>query len=201
MIAAVYRQSGYPSDDPLVTPDVVLDAVNEALGLIGTEADWPWLRASTTITTAAGDGLYALPSDYARTVYLVDPDGEPIARLDERQLEEDYTDDQGSPEAWAIVGGEVALRPVPDAVLAFSHHYVRTEKVLVEDSDEPYLPVQFHPGAVVLAVSFAHEAGMNEKRADRARDRYEKLWRPRMQDDRRRARGPLRQRIRAGSAF
>lgn len=201
MVNAVYRRSGYPTDDPLVTPEVVLDAVNEALRLIAAERDWPWLQASTTFSTTAGDATYALPSSYMRTRRIVDPDTEPLERYDARQLEELYGEDGGEPVAFAIDGEEIILRPIPNGARTYTHYYVRTERTLTADTEDPYLPSQFHDAAVALAESLVHDVGRDPKRAEAARDRYEKLWRPRMLDDARRARGTLRPRIRPGSAF
>lgn len=202
---AVARRAGYPVDDPLVTADAVKDCVNEALGLIAADADWPWLRASTSFSTTVGDATYAVPSGWVRTDRIVDSGGEPLVRADARQLEDEYGTQRGTPAFWATdVESDaevIVLRPIPSTVATFTHVFTRTEKVLSSDTEAPYLPAQFHQGVVALAESLVHEVGRDPKRAESARERYEKLWRPRMQDDRRRSRGPLRVRIRDGSAL
>lgn len=203
MVNALRRRTGYPVDDPLVTGEALFDALNEALGAIAAETDWPWLRVSTTFSTTAGDRTYATPTSWVRTDRILDPDGDPLERADARQLEDDYGTDRGTPRFWSTsVESEtevILLVPTPDAARTYTHHYVRAEKVLTSDSESPYLPAQFHRAAVALAEAFAHEIGRDAKRAEAARDRYEKVWRPRMLDDRRRSRGPVRPRIREGS--
>ena len=201
MVERVYLRSGYPKDDPLVTPEAVLSAVNEALGAIAAERDWPYLQTSTTFASVVGTATYALPASYNRTRRLLNANGDPLERADARQLEETFGLDRGQPGYFAVDNELLVLRPIPDAVVTYTHFYVRVEKVMTADTETPYLPAQFHDGAVALAESIAFEIGRDEKRAEKAKDRYEKLWRPRMIDDARRTRGPLRPRIRSGSAF
>jgi len=205
MADAVYRRTGYPVDDALVTGDVVYQSINEALAFIAAETDWPWLRAQEPLTTVVGTATYAVPSDWIRTDRIVDDDGDPLERVDARQLEDEWGDQRGRPVAWATdvdaSGNEViVLRPIPDAARTFKHFYVRREKVLSSDTEAPYLPSQFHDAVVALAEALVLEVGRDDERAARARARYEQ-WRSRMLDDRRRSRGPMRIRIREGSAF
>lgn len=202
LVSAVYNLSGYSTDDGLVTPAVVGGAVNEALAEIAAERDWPWLRASATITTVVGTTSYAVPTDWTRTDRIVDATtGEPLERWDAEQLEQMWADDSGLVQAFAVDLEQVVLRPVPDRVRAYTHFYVRVEKTLASDNETPYLPAQFSYAAVALAESRAHEAGRNLDRMQAARDRYNKVWRVRMMDDATRARGPLRISIRPGAAL
>lgn len=201
MVDAVYRNTGYTVTDPIVTPAVVMGALSDALALIAAEADWPWLSTSTTFASVIGDPTYSLPTDYARTIRIIDPDGRPLERAEARQLEDEYEDLTGEPLYWTIDQEQVTLRPTPNAVRTYTHVYVRAEKVLYSDNDVPYLPAQWHFAAIQLAEARVHEIGRNPDRAADAERRYEQRWRSRMLDDRRRTRGPMRVRIRPGSQF
>jgi hypothetical protein len=198
---SVYRRTGYTSDDPLVTPTLVVEALNEAAALIWAEADWPWASTSTTFNTAAGTATYAVPSDWNRTERIVDPDGYPLERADARQLEDEWGDERGVPRFFAVDNEKIVLRPIPDAVRTYTHEYVRTEKVLAADTEAFILPAQWHLAVVTLAEARVHEAGRNPERAAEAATRYEREWRARMVDERLRFRGGLRPRIRDGSVF
>lgn len=200
MVAAVYRRTGYAQDDGLVTPDRVLEGINEGLQNIASERDWPWLMTSATFSSVAGTATYAPPADWAKTVRLIDAFGEPLERWDAAQLEDLFGLDQGEPARFAVNDEVLVLRPIPSAVRVYTHEYVRFEKTLVADTETPYLPARFHAAAVVLGEAAAHETGRNTDRAEAAMKRYEQ-WRSRMLDDSRRTRGPQRARVRDGSAF
>lgn len=198
---AVYALSGYPTDDGLVTPTVVVGAINNALALIAGEADWPWMRTSTTFASVAGTAAYAVPIGWVRTTKITDPDGYPLIEGNARELEDDFGLDVGTPRYWTVDLEQIELRPIPDAVLTYTHHYVRTEKELAADTETPYLPATWHRAVVQLALVDVHEAGRNPERAEAALKRYEREWRSRMLDDRRRMRGAVRPRVRDGSAL
>jgi hypothetical protein len=127
--------------------------------------------------------------------------GEGLERYDAAQLEQMYGLTEGTPFAFAIDLDLVVLRPIPNSVVTYTHFYVRVEKTLTSDLESFYLPAQYHGAVLALAEAHVHETGRNMERAEAARERYNKVWRTRMLDDSTRARGPLRVRIRPGSAF
>lgn len=201
LVAAVYDSTGYRPDDGLVTPDVVLRGVNRALRAVAAERDWPWLQASTSLAVVAATVTYALPADYVRTRRLVNDDGVPLERADARQLEDEFGEETGDPSWFAVDGELLVLRPIATRALTYAHFYVRREKVLVGDGETPYLPTEWQDAVVQLAEAYAHRAGRAPDRADEAQKGYDTFWRSRMLDDVRRTRGPLRARVRAGSAL
>lgn len=201
---AVYRGTGYPTDDQLVTETVIDEAVNSALQLIADEADWPWLHAKATLNTVANTATYALTtvaSDLLFVERLTDPNGYPITEREPFELEETYANTPGTPEFFAVSEDNIFFRPIPNAVLAYSLYYVRAEKTLTADTDTPYLPSRYHDAVVAFASGFVHEIGERPERAAASMNRYEKVWRPRMSRAVERTSTPRQMRIRPGSLF
>jgi hypothetical protein len=136
-------------------PVAVNHFVAEALDAISAERDWPWLEQARVFTTAAGQDSYPVPSDWARTVSLRVGGREPLYRA--ASVDDlDYDDPElsaGEPDAFAVFGGQLVLRPVPDRIEVVTHRYQRRERELALDTDEPLLPATFHHAIAELAAA------------------------------------------------
>jgi len=199
-IDEVYERAGVDRNDPLITDTAVTKAVNNALRHYQFEVDWPWLQATTTFVTTTAD-TYAVPDDWRKTRVIKDANGTELRRFDMRQLEDRWTGvETGSPQEFAIDADLIVLRPRPSAGLTLTHRYVRKEKMLLQSDDSPYLPDE----SSILVAEYASSILLRKTRrysdATVAMQMYEAEM-LKMRDDRRRAVGPGRPRIRTGSSY
>ena len=198
---ALRRKMGVDPDDGLLTPDVLIDLIDEANKELEAERDWPWRETSATITTVAGTASYAMPSTWLRTTSIRETNEQPLMELTSIDL--DYQNPGGAtgqPTAFAVYGSTLTLSPTPDAVRTFTHRYIRDVPQLAWDADEPLMPAMFHPAIVSAAAAISYERQGADQRAQTAQLAVDR-WRGRMIDDQRRTRGPIRVRVRPGSAL
>lgn len=175
--AAVRTRIGVPDTDALFTDAVVNALVNAALQRISTEGDWPWLEDAEVLTTANGDGDYAVPADWIRTVNVLDASGLPLRRSPIEDL--DFIGGSGQPRLWGIFGDQIILRPIPTTVQSFTHRYIKTEPELTVDADTPLMPVPYHYAIVALAAYFAFRRSSDLQEAGAAKAEYDD-WRASM---------------------
>lgn len=200
----VLDRIGVPSTDPQFPAALLTRFVNDAMHFIETDHDWPWLNASATITTTAGDDTYAFPADYRRTRSILAPSGGeplPLRRYSIDELDSRWpTSGRGRPEAWGVDGEQIILRPMPDAVFTLTHRYVKSEPDLAGDTDVPLMPTAFHAAIAEVAAWMALRRDKQDPRAVAAWSAYaneQAGWRRKMLDDARRFGGPARVRVRS----
>jgi hypothetical protein len=201
--------AGMSASDTLNTPTILTDVVNHANLFIGAEHDWPWQEVhNTTFSTVVGQqdylpAVFAPAGDWLRTkeVRSVAPgsiasDG--FERFDITELDDRWpTTVQARPQEYAIWGGNLRLAPIPDAVYTIRHEYIKMEPYLVNDTDVPLMPVQFHSAIAHLAAVYLLKRSRAEERAERQFEDYQQ-WRLLMLNDRKRATSPNRVRVRPG---
>lgn len=128
----------------------LLTLVNEGLYQVSTKFDWPFLQATTTITTADGTSAYAIPADHVRTFQISDTTRR--RRLIRTSLDEvlqRYGDD--FPEAsnathWYLWDDEYNLVPTPNAAATgrYKVYYQKSATALASGTDTPEWADQFH---------------------------------------------------------
>lgn len=179
----------------------VNELVNEALSAITEEKPWPWLDGVDSFATTADTASYALPDDWAQT-RAVTIRGQEARRLNIADADQwQQLDQWAGPFAYALEGGNLLIVPTPDTGTEVVHRYRRTEALLVADTDEPLLPVQYHTAVVCYASALVCER--LDKQSDRGpnfRAEYER-WLRRMNDAMQRSQRPNRVRIRPGAAW
>jgi hypothetical protein len=197
---AVRTRIGVPPNDSYFTDVVLSDLVNEALQAITAEADWPWLELDTTFTTVAGTDTYTPPADWTDTRVLGIDGQDAMEWRPLAEILEEPTTHRGMPSRYTVSGEKLILRPVPDGAYTVRHHYVKNEQTLVTDADVPLMPTQFRYAVAALA---AHLALMRSGDTARAASQLAEFqgWLKRMMQQRRRSRGPLRVRVRAGQVI
>lgn len=204
--AALRRKLGTSAGDGMLTPDVLLDLLNEANTMLEAERDWPWRITSTTFVTVAGQQEYAQAtfapaSDWLRTAELRVAGSEPLTLRSVLDLDSRNPGGaQGRPWEFAFAGDSLLLSPTPDAVYTVTHRYVRVPPVLSTDSDSPLMPVMFRWAIVQQAASLGFSRVGDDERAQVAEVAVDR-WRARMLDDQRRSQGSVRVRVRSGSAL
>lgn len=193
------RLASHP-DDTFMTSARLDEAVNSALQKSTTTHDWPWLQTSTTITTAADDAEYAVPTDFLRSNVLSIADtGYP---LDPRSMKtlRTITHTNSEPSYYAVYAGSVHLRPTPSGITTITHDYYRVENTLLSDSDTSLVPDPFADGIVEYAAYLMFRSTRESDKAKEALDAY-KLWLKDTADNLKQTREPLRITVRPGSFF
>lgn len=172
---AIRTRLGVPSGDSFYTDTVLTDLTNAGIGFLSGEADWRWLEKSATIACVNADPDYAVPTDYRRTIAVIDADGVVLRRkpFDELQFMTTATDD--TPHFFSIYGSLVHVRPVPNGTFNLTHYYVGEETALSAGTDTPALPTRWHDVAVEYAVYLAKMRAGNFQEADQNLQIY-KSW-------------------------
>jgi len=158
---------GVPNGDAFFTDAVCTQLVNAGLHLVETEADWPWLEATEAINTAAGIENYQTAANALRTVTVRGPNSIVLERAPILEIER--MNGTGSPRYYAPFGAQLIVRPVPVAIEALVHRYIRTEPDLAGGADVPLLPASYHSAVVEAAAMFAfrREGRANDAQAAR----------------------------------
>lgn len=197
---AVRTRIGVPTSDAFYTDEVLSDLVNEALQVVSSENDWPWLETSTTFALVGGTATYDPPADWVRTRSLC-IDGydamEWRSLIELREWPSTITD---VPRYFNVNAEQITLRPVPASADTVTHDYYKNDQTLVTDSDVPLMPAQFRYAIVAYAVHLAFMRAGDVQRALAASADYA-AWLKRMTDNRRRQTGGLRVRVRPGGGF
>ncbi len=199
----VRNRAGIATGDQFITPQVIDDAINQAVFQIDAEYRWPWLEATQTVTLVADQVKYALPSDFdaTRSILLNTANQASVVLYEVSStvaLAQD-TASTGQPVGFAISQGFIVLIPTPDAggPYTLTHLYYRMSAELVADSDEPLIHDQYHPAVVAAAASLI--AAREEQRSIKeACDLDVAQWIRRMRGAIRQSTGPVVPRVRPG---
>jgi hypothetical protein len=128
--------------------------LNDALGRIVRRSDIPRLRTLTDLTCTAGSDVVDLPENFARGVKLFYPDrgfGD-VEEVTDVEIDELF-EMVGRPQFYAITGGQLYLWPKPDADYALKFRYQRLAAPMVDDTDVPEIPDDYHDLLVTYATS------------------------------------------------
>lgn len=186
--------------DSAVTDDVVDSAINSALAQAALEQDWPWLQATTTITTAANTVGYDMPEDWLRTISVSSAD-DSKAGLRLRSINDiDQYNYTGLPSGYAIFEEQIHLGPTPSGVATYTHRYIRQEAVLEEDEDEPFIPTYWQKGVIEYAAFLIFQMLHKNEEAAGARQAYLD-WLIRSRDNIKQSTGSVQVKVRPGSYF
>lgn len=149
--ARVYDKLGLPTSDGHVTTAAVTQALNAALQEYATEADWPWLQSEVTVTSASGTATYALPTRYARTLYVIDSSGQYELEYRPPRPLATYEGETDRPRFYSGLVGTLKLVPTPNGVYSYRHGYVVSEAEFSADGDVALLPDAYADWLVTIA--------------------------------------------------
>lgn len=173
------------SGDGLITDTVVDQSIEDALNVIATTRDWPWLMKTCQLAFPANLGVAELPDDFIRAKELVIND-EPVTYVDLNQFL--YTDSAGYPYVWTIVADQVRIYPVGTTMILGTLYYYRAEPPLVADTSVPLMPAFLHQWIVAYGAYLCALRRQDEGRAQVYLNQSNDLLN-RMRDDVRRKSG------------
>lgn len=122
--------------------------INEAINIISSRREWPWLDAVQTITTTLDENTYSVPANYSETRSVN------IAGLEAQQIYvadgDDFNGTSYRPGTYEYViewldgDAELHIFPTPPADTAVVHRYTRTEGLISSDNAQPLMPERYH---------------------------------------------------------
>lgn len=193
---------GVPEADSFFIQPVLIDLVNEAVSTYSVEYDWPWLEANDTFTSVANTESYAVPADWVRTMAITPPSDYPLRylSLNEVRQRNQVGGLLGSnyPDSYTIHQDQIMLSSIPQSAIVYKHDYIKVEPMLVNPTDQPYIPDQWIYCVIAKAVALGYMRQNDMERAMNWERQYDK-WLIRMRDNRRRSVAFPPVRVRPGS--
>lgn len=206
MTRRLYRESGKSGSGPTTLVDAsndvlrLADAISDTwLSLQLEPRNWRWMRDSGTGPAAIGQNTNTgaslgfdrfgrfRPGSRWYTVRAFDPAAPesvwPLRWVAEHDIfVRNFMDSAfmaGPPQLWTISpAGELLVGPQPDKAYQLKADFVRAPTALVEDTDEPDMPGEYHMLLVWRALVYAGKASASAERVSNAMDRMAELWEP-----------------------
>lgn len=162
--------------------------INDAYLLIASGIKFAETDFSFSFNTVVGQPFYLLPPAVQYTTEISSADsanfsvygGAPLQRIDEqvyRQLPDTDSDPRGIVRAVFRWNRMLVLWPTPAAVYPIRVEGRVRPDPLVQDSDSPILPLEWHRGLLVKAKTFAQEDLEEYDNAERSQNSYVRLVR------------------------
>jgi len=197
-----YEITGLQATDPLATMAIVNRHVDAALRHVAADYDWPWLVVEVPIPLVVNQGDYDPGANWIKTIDFGLTQGAelgPFTYISALALDEMYpggATQHGSPRHYTIVNNKLRVRPIPDGAMTAMHRYKTGEPPLVDDTDEPLMPAEYHDQLVELVAGMALAA----TRDPRGQDFWARYiaWSKRLRDEHTRKSGAQRIRVRPG---
>lgn len=129
--------------------------LNEAQRRLVIESELRTQEESESITTEANVATLTLPTNYGRFIDLYNTETkESLEPLTPHDIDNVPTS-TGRPYAFAIIGGTVTLYPTPDGAYPLALRYWKLPEDMVNESDTPSIPVQYHELLIAYAMKKA----------------------------------------------
>ncbi len=158
---------------------IITDLVNEAQSVLYSEAiNWYSLYATATITTVAGTGEYALPSDHGRTIVMINETQDYVMVEDfikNLDIADPNRGEQASPTHFTIQAGNYRLYPIPSAVETLRYRYYKVPAALSANANTSDLPIECEPALMEWVNFQIYEYLKQYESADRSRLTYDRL--------------------------
>lgn len=149
--------------------------INDAENEIARRVDYYINENSETISTISGTNLYSLPANFARVRELFATDvGQIIQPVGLRALDASNPTVTGRPYAYALDSASVHLYPTPDSAYTLELRYWTLPPALVNDTDTPTLPADYHKLLWIYATWQCYEADDDAQMGQYWENRFEK---------------------------
>ncbi len=130
--------------DPNVFNARINQYINDGLALVARRVNYYVDDATDAFPTVAGTATYPWPANFARMRSLFDTDrNRELQYVSIRQIDQSSTA-SGAPFYYALVGENVQLYPVPDAVYDLEMRYWMMPPKLNTDPEVPSIPDDWH---------------------------------------------------------
>lgn len=127
--------------------DKINAVINQGLRRLSARFDWPWLAASGTLTTVAGTGSYALPTDLRKSLAITRIDkAQRLVEVSPWEILGRWGGDlaTGTPESYYVHGRTLYLDKLPSEAATYTWLYFTSPTALDNDVDEPEFTDEFH---------------------------------------------------------
>lgn len=137
-----------------------------------------YLKGSENIDAVAGTYAYALPSG-SILVSRVEHDGLKLEQVNFEDFDQIYSgkrsESSGTPKHWYLWGTTLNIAPTPDTALSggISVYYVKRPAILINYSDIPELPEEYHEDIVRYCLIRAKEKDEEYAEANNLRNDYD----------------------------
>lgn len=146
--------------------------LNQAQRRAVIESEMRIQESAQSYTTGAEDSGYGLPSDFSRLIDLFYVENhELVVPMDVREFDA-LPSAAGRPYAYTVRGGEVIFYPTPDAIYSFTLRYWRLPQDMVNESDLPEIPAQYHE----LLIAYAMRKAFLREDDFQAAQQWEAVW-------------------------
>jgi hypothetical protein len=126
--------------------------LNQAVRKIIIAAEIRTSQGSETITTLAGDPSYTMPEGFARLIDFFYPAAPRLMTAKDIRDFDLLPEASGQPTAYTVRSNELFLWPTPDGAYGLTMRFWRLPQDMVNDSDIPALPVQYHEDPIAYAM-------------------------------------------------
>ena len=170
----VREQTLIESDD--WSDDKINNVINQGLRVLATKFKWPWLAASTTLSTVAGTTTYAMPSDLTHTAAIThQTKPQRLVEVAPHQILGPRGGDlpSGAPTSYYIHGSNIYLDKVPTEAATYDWLYFTQVSVLDNDTDVPAFAEEFHLVLADYAIAQAWQREEDFTKADEAMEAFD----------------------------
>src|SRR3989304_6359844 len=157
-----------------------INLANQKVNILIDNIDEDFFTTSKTFQTTANSKTYAWPSDckrIRRIEHYNASDASDITRLDEitfprTEMQGDWPfSASGKPRRYQVRGANFDLLPIPDAVYTMKIYYDQRQTDLLQETDSPISPIDFHDMVAIWATILACP-----KDPDRDSTEFKTLW-------------------------
>lgn len=132
--------------------------INNALRELSRKVDFYQEETAYPFTTTAGMASYSWPTDLGKARFIADTSiRRTLQAVRMRQIDQAVAQ-SGRPYAYAVDGPGIVLWPTPDSTYSLNLRYFKLPDLLVNDTDVPALPDDYHQILTYYALSRAYEA-------------------------------------------
>lgn len=151
--------------------------INEAYGLVCRRVGFYVNEATQAFSTVVGTATYAWPTDLGHMRSLFDTSRNVDLKAVVIDDIDRSTPSNGAPLYYAMSAANVLLYPTPDAVYPLEYRYYKQPAALVNDTDTPTLPSDYHSLLVYYGIKRCYMGDDDPQNAGYWDQQYETLLR------------------------
>lgn len=114
-------------------------------------------EASDEFSTEANVSSYTLPTDFSREIDFYNTETHELLIPVGVRDYDSFPTSTGRPYTYTVVGNKLVLYPTPDGVYPLAFRYWKLPSDMVNDTDTPEIPVQYHELLIAYAMKKAFQ--------------------------------------------